>query len=282
MKKKLCIIFVIIVLISTLLAENTIDTALATKYADALNKVIRDKAFDFFKLGNVTECRELRVNQDYPLQVVLALPDSSWNQTVTNVDGIQVVCRFNLFWAPGERKILQSNETNSEKISKGFIEKGKLLSAGYFKIDGMDVLLYDGQLTFFDNNGSGLFSEGTEMIIKDSKFVFKDQEWRKIDDNASTNRSDNYDEAPKVLKFVPPEYPPYSHYHIKLKVILEVEVLKNGSVGRIVVEKSLRSIVEFDEISVETVRKWKYSPAKLKGKPISCWVTQTIDYSVEQ
>ncbi len=277
MKKKLCIIFVIIVLSSTLLAENAIDNALATKYADALNKVIRDKAFDFFKLGNVTECRELRVNQDYPLQVVLALPDTSWNQVWSSVDGIDIACRFNLSWAKGERKILQSDDKNTENTTKGFIEKGKLLSAGYFEIDRMDVLLYDGQLTFLDNSGSGLFSEGTGLIIKDSKFIYKDQEWQKIDDYASANRSLKYDEAAKVIKTVPLEYPSFGPPFRTGQIDLEVEVLKNGSVGRIVFKKSLE--VKMDKASAEAIRKWKFNPAKFENKPVDSWISFPIEFT---
>ncbi len=280
MKKIIGIFFVIIILNTTLFAENTIDNALATKYANILNKVIGDNTFDFFKLGNVSECRELRVNQDYPLQVVLALPDSTSNQYLKVVNGMTTY-GLNLSWVPGERKILQSNESNSENTPTGFIEKGKLLSTGYFKIDGMDVLLYDGQLTFLDNSGSGLFSEGTGLIIKDSKFIYKDQEWQKIDDYASANRSLKYDEAAKAITTVPPNLIRFTR--ITGEVILNVEVLKTGSVGRIIIEKSLQSgPLGLDELAVEAVHKWKFSPAKLKGKPVDSWVTFPINYSIEK
>jgi TonB family protein len=55
------------------------------------------------------------------------------------------------------------------------------------------------------------------------------------------------------------------------EVILKVEVLPNGRVGEVQVDKS-SGYETLDHSAVETVKKWKFIPAKKGGVAIPCWV----------
>jgi len=55
------------------------------------------------------------------------------------------------------------------------------------------------------------------------------------------------------------------------KVVLTVEILPNGRVGEVQVDKS-SGYETLDHSAVETVKKWKFIPAKKGGVAIPCWV----------
>ena len=61
-------------------------------------------------------------------------------------------------------------------------------------------------------------------------------------------------------------------------VLLKVEVLKNGRVGRVEVEKT-SGYARLDETALRAVRNWRFKPA-LKGREIvACWVNIPIKFS---
>ena len=92
-----------------------------------------------------------------------------------------------------------------------------------------------------------------------------------------------YEKPPEPIKQVPPIYPEYlRNQKLHGQVWLEVEVLENGSVGRVEVKKSLHSSKGgLDESAVNAVKKWKFKPAESKGKPVASWVTFPITFSLE-
>jgi protein TonB len=55
------------------------------------------------------------------------------------------------------------------------------------------------------------------------------------------------------------------------EVLLKVEVLQNGRVGEVEVEKSSGYEV-LDQSALATVKKWRFIPAKKGGVAIPCWV----------
>jgi protein TonB len=56
------------------------------------------------------------------------------------------------------------------------------------------------------------------------------------------------------------------------KVVLAAEILPNGLVGEVQVDKS-SGYETLDHCAVETVKKWKFIPAKKGGVAILCWVS---------
>ncbi|MCL1826623.1 MAG: energy transducer TonB, partial [Candidatus Cloacimonetes bacterium] len=64
-------------------------------------------------------------------------------------------------------------------------------------------------------------------------------------------------------------------------VILDIEVLIDGSIGAIEVFQSLMpGPGGLDEAAILAVRKWQYQPAESGGNPVACWVKQPINFTL--
>jgi TonB family protein len=86
-----------------------------------------------------------------------------------------------------------------------------------------------------------------------------------------------------ILNKVPPVYPAEAKANkdtIDGAVLLMVTVGKDGVVGKIKVEKSLRP--DYDKSALDAVRQWRYKPYLLNGNPIEVDTTITIVYSMGQ
>ncbi len=91
-----------------------------------------------------------------------------------------------------------------------------------------------------------------------------------------------YEVAPFAIKTAPAEYTTFAkNTGIEGDVILQVEVFTDGSVGDIKIVKSLMSgLGGLDDVAVNSVRQWEFSPAKSGGKPVACWVTFSVNFSL--
>ena len=98
----------------------------------------------------------------------------------------------------------------------------------------------------------------------------------------STDKFAIYEDAPFALKKAPLDYPVFAkNAGIEGDVILQVEVFKDGSVGAIEILKSLMSGPGgLDEAALKSVKQWTFSPAKSGGKPVACWVTFSVNFSL--
>lgn len=116
-----------------------------------------------------------------------------------------------------------------------------------------------------------------------SESVDKMEPTIEIDEVGKTPKFVVYEEPPNLIKSVPPVYPEFARNRgIQGEVWLEVEILTDGSVGVIQVSKSLMSGPEgLDKAAIKAVKKWKYSPAKREGKPVSCWITFPVKFSLK-
>ena len=84
--------------------------------------------------------------------------------------------------------------------------------------------------------------------------------------------------APALLERVEPDYPPLAvRAQVKGVVILEAVVDRDGSVEDV---RVLRSIPLLDSAAVAAVRKWRYSPLLLNGKPERFVLTVTVSFSL--
>lgn len=92
-----------------------------------------------------------------------------------------------------------------------------------------------------------------------------------------------YEVDPFAIKRAPLEYPIFAkNAGIEGDVILQVEVFTDGSVGAIDIIKSLMSGPGgLDEAAIKSVKQWVFSPAKSGGKPIDCWVTFSVNFSLK-
>ncbi|MCL2064922.1 MAG: energy transducer TonB [Candidatus Cloacimonetes bacterium] len=89
-----------------------------------------------------------------------------------------------------------------------------------------------------------------------------------------------WEDAPVVTRRVAPQYPDFERrLRIQGVVILTVEVLIDGSIGAIEVE---RSVTEgLDDAAIAAVRQWQFQPAKNRGEPVACWISQQIHFVLD-
>lgn len=64
------------------------------------------------------------------------------------------------------------------------------------------------------------------------------------------------------------------------KVILNVEVLAEGKAGQVLLHKSCGYEI-LDNAALQTVKTWKFSPAKRFGQPVTQWFLVPIKFSLE-
>lgn len=91
-----------------------------------------------------------------------------------------------------------------------------------------------------------------------------------------------YEEPPIVIKKIAPEYPEFARKHgVQGEVLLQVEILADGSVGVIQIKKSLLAGPGgLDEAAINAVKQWIFNPAKSDGKPVNSWATFPIRFNL--
>ena len=101
--------------------------------------------------------------------------------------------------------------------------------------------------------------------------------------HGQTPRFVAFEEAPVLLRRVNPVYPEFARRaRITGQVILDIEVLADGSIGAIEVRRSLMAGPGgFDEAAIEAVRQWQFRAAESAGRPVACWITQAITFDFE-
>jgi periplasmic protein TonB len=82
-------------------------------------------------------------------------------------------------------------------------------------------------------------------------------------------------EEPSLVKRAEPRTPKHLQ-DVRGTVALEFIVAEDGSVEAPCVLKSLMPVL--DLASVQAVRKWRYKPAKLNGKPVKVLVVSTFTF----
>lgn len=89
-----------------------------------------------------------------------------------------------------------------------------------------------------------------------------------------------YDERPRVLKKVDPEYPQLAKMTgVEGIVVLAVLIDESGNIEDIEVVKSLGN-TGCDEAAVEAVKQWQFAPATRQGKPIAARVTLPVLFNL--
>lgn len=88
-----------------------------------------------------------------------------------------------------------------------------------------------------------------------------------------------YDDAPVVIGTISPEYPEFARRAKQQgTVVLEVEVLKDGSVREIRVKRSVPG--GLDDAAIAAVRKVKFQPGRSSGQPVDCLVIIPVEFKL--
>jgi TonB family protein len=84
-------------------------------------------------------------------------------------------------------------------------------------------------------------------------------------------------EPPTILHEVKPTYTEAARARgVTGEVVLEIVVLRNGSVGQIRVVQGLGS--GLDERAIEAVRQWRFAPARRLGQPVDVQVEVAVEF----
>ena len=90
-----------------------------------------------------------------------------------------------------------------------------------------------------------------------------------------------YDERPRVLKKVDPEYPRLAKMTgVEGIVVLLILIDESGNVEEIEVVKSLGN-TGCDEAAVKAIKQWRFAPAVRQGRPIAARVTMPVLFNLK-
>jgi len=88
-----------------------------------------------------------------------------------------------------------------------------------------------------------------------------------------------YETPPEARNPIIPEYPSEARVNgIQGKVILQVEVVKTGKVGKIDVKQSVAGL---DEAAVKAIQKVSFSPALSSGKAVDSVVMIPVEFKLQ-
>ena len=89
-----------------------------------------------------------------------------------------------------------------------------------------------------------------------------------------------YDEPPVVIGKISPVYPEFAKRNkVQGTVVLEVEVLKDGSVRNIRVKRSVPG--GLDEAAIDAVRKTKFQPGRSSGQPVDVLLIIPVEFTLK-
>ncbi len=96
----------------------------------------------------------------------------------------------------------------------------------------------------------------------------------------TTPRFISYNDPPQPIYNPRPKYTVFARRSgIEGRVVLNVEVFADGTVGAVEVVQSLMpGPGGLDEAAVRAIRQWEFEPAKSGGKPVSVWITFPIEF----
>ncbi len=96
-------------------------------------------------------------------------------------------------------------------------------------------------------------------------------------DDAKIKKATKYDEPPQLKTQIKPKYPPDAKKKgIKGKVYVKVYINEKGVASDAII---LQGIPELNQSAIDAVKKAKYKPAKLEGKPVGVWVNLSLNFN---
>ncbi len=89
-------------------------------------------------------------------------------------------------------------------------------------------------------------------------------------------------EKPRIKKSAQPEYPEVARENgWEARVILEAEILEDGSVGSISVKKG-SGHQELDDAAIAALKKFQFSSPKLDGKPVRTRIIIPFQFKLDK
>jgi protein TonB len=96
-------------------------------------------------------------------------------------------------------------------------------------------------------------------------------------DDSKIKKATKYDEPPQLKTQIKPKYPPDAKKKgINGKVYVKVYINEKGVASDAII---LQGIPELNQSAIDAVKKAKYKPAKLEGKPVGVWVNLSLNFN---
>jgi protein TonB len=86
------------------------------------------------------------------------------------------------------------------------------------------------------------------------------------------------DRAARLLRMVPPDYPPEA-FTKKIEGVVSVEILVDAD-GTVARTQVTHSVPLLDEAAVAAVRQWVFSPAIKDGRPVATLATAPVSFKI--
>jgi TonB family protein len=81
---------------------------------------------------------------------------------------------------------------------------------------------------------------------------------------------------------VTPEYPEEARdAGVTGRLLVETEVLPDGTTGKITIKEGIAGYPGFDQMAIEAVRQWRFTPGTRDGKPVTCTVMIPVEFSLD-
>jgi len=92
---------------------------------------------------------------------------------------------------------------------------------------------------------------------------------------ATTQVTETTRDQPEVVSMAPlPPYPAEIPL-MGLRFTVMLHVMENGTVGEASMLGS-SGLVDWDSLAVQSIKQWKYQPARQNGKPVASWLRQAV------
>jgi protein TonB len=86
------------------------------------------------------------------------------------------------------------------------------------------------------------------------------------------------DRVPRLLRMVPPDYPPEA-FTKKIEGVVSVEILVDAD-GKVARTQITHSVPLLDVAAVAAVRQWVFSPAIKDGRPVATLATAPVSFKI--
>jgi TonB family protein len=94
------------------------------------------------------------------------------------------------------------------------------------------------------------------------------------------NEASDYDQPPRAIKIVKPKYPKDALAK-GIEGVVEVEILIDAG-GKVTRARVLKSVPGLDEAALDTVERWRFSPAMKNGHPVATTARAPVMFRLDR
>ena len=160
-------------------------------------------------------------------------------------------------------------------IRSKLLDVGDIRSAPSCKAEKLNVTIPNGEIVMVYKyfNAERCWS----VHYKDTWGFIPDNIVFPVFDDSKIKQATKYDEPPQLKTQIRPKYPTEAKKKgIKGKVYVKVYINEKGIADDAII---LQGIQELNQAAIDAVKKAKYKPAKLKGKPVGVWVNLSLNFN---